>query len=78
MDAGSPLVPAGSGMGDDLPGGPLLLTYPQAAQQLGVSVSKLKALVRAGDLTAVDVGERSKRVRRSDLIAYIDQLAPLS
>ncbi len=55
---------------------PALLTYGQVAGQLGVSVSKVKKLVYAGDLPAVDVGERNRRIRRADLAAYIDSLTP--
>ncbi len=62
----------------DLPSGPALLTYGQAAEQLGVSVSKVKTLIRRGDLPAVDVGERNRRIRRADLISYIDNLSAAS
>ncbi len=57
---------------------PELLTYGQVAIQLGVSESKVKRLTYSGDLPAVGVGERSPRVRRDDLAAYIDALAPRS
>jgi prophage regulatory protein len=59
---------------NDLSSGPALLTYGQVAEQLGVSVSKVKTLVRRGDLPAVDVGERNRRIRRADLIDYIERL----
>lgn len=61
---------------DDLASGPALLTYAQVGEHLGVSLSKVKRMIRAGELTAVNVGERNPRVRRSDLAAYIASLAP--
>jgi prophage regulatory protein len=60
----------------DLSTGPALLTYGEVAEQLGVSLSKVKTLVRCGDLPAVDVGERNRRVRRAELIDFIERLAP--
>lgn len=57
---------------------PELLTYGQVAAQLGVSESKVKRLTYSGDLPAVNVGVGSRRVRRDDLAAYIDALAPRS
>ena len=62
----------------DLAGGPELLTYSQAAAQLGVSLSQVQRLVRAGDLPAVTVGKVSRRIRRTDLADYIASLAPAS
>jgi excisionase family DNA binding protein len=61
---------------NDLLSGPALLTYTQVAEHLGISLSKVRRLIRAGDLTAVNVGERNPRVRRADLAAYIADLAP--
>jgi excisionase family DNA binding protein len=62
----------------DLPGGPALLTFPGAADYLSVSLTKLKRLVRDGELPVVDVGERSPRIRRADLDNYVKSLTPRS
>ncbi len=58
------------------PGLPALLTYQQAADQLSISFSKIKTLVRSGKLAAVDVGERNPRIRQADLADYIGNLTP--
>jgi excisionase family DNA binding protein len=54
---------------------PLLLTFGEVAAQLGVSEEKVKSLVREGELPAVTVGVRSRRVRRADLLTYVQGLA---
>ncbi len=61
---------------NDLQNIPLLLTFGQAAGQLGISLSKIKRLASAGELPVVDVGERNPRIRRDDLAAYVDGLTP--
>ncbi len=58
----------------DLESGPALLTFNEAGKHLGVSLSQVQRLVRAGDLPAVTVGERSRRIRRADLITYLANL----
>jgi excisionase family DNA binding protein len=53
----------------------LLLDLPAAAELIGVSLSTVKRLVAAGDLTAVKVG-RLTRIRREDAEAYVATLGP--
>lgn len=60
--------------GDDAPVEPLILTLPQAAEALGCSVSKVKTLVKTGQLPVTDFGG-VRRVRRSDLEAFVERLA---
>ncbi len=55
------------------PGVEVMLTREQVAEHLGIGVSTVKNLVRAGDLTAVNVG-RLVRIRARDLQKYIDGL----
>lgn len=52
----------------------LLLTTDQAAKVLAVSESTVRRLIDAGQLDAVTVGERSRRIRRSDLETYVAHL----
>lgn len=49
-----------------------LITYAEAAKRLRVTRAMLKAIVARGDLGIVDLGHRTKRVRESDLTAYIE------
>ncbi len=63
------------------PGSPMLLTFAAAARELGVSVSTVQRLVRRGALATVplDTGQGAvppRRIRRSDLAAYVAGLAP--
>ena len=51
-----------------------LLTLAQAAEQLGCSESKVKALIAAGKLPVIDFGG-VRRVRRVDLEAFVERLA---
>ncbi len=65
---------------NDLESGPALLTQSEAARELGVSLSTVQRLIRRGDLptVALDTGKAkaaTKRVRRSDLAAYVRGLA---
>lgn len=53
---------------------PLLLTRPQAAEALNLSVRSLDRLLKSGGLASVKV-EGATRVRRSDLDAYVARLA---
>jgi excisionase family DNA binding protein len=57
---------------------PVLLTYPEVSRHLGVSLSQVKRLVRGGSLPAVTVGKGSRRIRRADLLQYVDSLASSS
>lgn len=50
-----------------------MLTREQVAEHLNIGVSTVKNLVKAGELTAVNVG-RLVRVRARDLQKYIDGL----
>jgi excisionase family DNA binding protein len=59
----------------------LLLTFTDAARELGLSLSSVHRLVRSGILPAVrvDTGHgQTRRIRRSDLDAYVDSLARAS
>ena len=47
------------------------------ASSSGISLSKIQTLVKDGGLPAVNVGERSHRVRRTDLAAYVETLTPV-
>ena len=60
--------------GDDGTVLPLILTFNQAADLLGCSVSKVKTLIAAGQLPAVDFGG-VRRVRRVDIEAFVERLA---
>ena len=53
----------------------LLLTKPDAAQALGVSVRTVDRLVSSGALPLVKVAGAA-RIRRSDLDDYVNHLAP--
>lgn len=64
----------------DLTSGTLLLTYTQAARELGVSLSTVQRLVGRGVLSTVDLDTgqgrgASKRIRRADLARYVHELA---
>ena len=48
-----------------------LLTLPQVADRLQVSMSTVRRLVAAGKLKVVRIGSRNQRVRPDDLRAYI-------
>lgn len=50
-----------------------LLTYEQAAERLGIGVTLTKNLVYSGELPAVRIGPRLRRIRPCDLEAYIDR-----
>ncbi|WP_207943345.1 helix-turn-helix domain-containing protein [Actinomadura sp. KC345] len=53
---------------------PTLLTISETARELRVAKSTAAALVARGDIESVIVGERSRRVPRESLLAYIDSL----
>jgi len=58
----------------------MLLTYSEAARELGVSLSTVQRLISSGKLPVVelDTGKAKapgKRIRRTDLAAYVRGLA---
>lgn len=54
-----------------------LLSFPAAAAELGCSASKVKKLVAAGAIPTVDF-DGVRRIRRSDLDAFVAGLGPSS
>ena len=59
----------------------MLLTFSEAARELGVSLSTVQRLVGRGKLPVVelDTGKArtpGKRIRRTDLAAYVRGLEP--
>lgn len=51
------------------------LTIPQVAEELATSTAQITALVRRGDLEAVQIGGRGQwRIERGRLEAYIERL----
>jgi excisionase family DNA binding protein len=50
----------------------LLLRPEQAAQELGISRSKLYAMLATGELPSITIG-RSRRVVAADLSAWVEQ-----
>ena len=59
-------------------GGPPVLTIPDTAAQLGCSEMHIYRLIASGQLRAVDIatpgaGLPKSRVRRDDLMAYIER-----
>lgn len=55
-------------------GVPLLLTYEEARLKLGVSLSHLYRLMRAGEINALELGPQVRRVPLTELEAYVDRL----
>ena len=55
----------------------LLLKVPEAAAQLGLSRAKLYELLSSGALPSVRV-DGCRRIRRSDLLAYVESLHPVA
>lgn len=53
---------------------PVTLTYPEAADYMGVSLATVKRLVADGSLRHVPIG-RAIRFRREDLDRYLDREA---
>lgn len=56
-----------------MPRPPMLLTVPQVASELGVSVAKAKELVARGEIRSVKL-DKCRRVRYEDLADYVAQL----
>lgn len=54
--------------------GALLMTPPQAAKQLAVSVRTLYSLFSAGKIKPLKIG-RSTRISAADLAAYVESLS---
>lgn len=55
----------------------LLLRVPEVAASLGISRAKVYELLADGSLPSVKIGG-CRRVRASDLIAYVNGLASLT
>ena len=51
----------------------LLLRINEAAALLGVSRSHIYRLIDNGEIAAMYVGARSIRIKRSDIVAYIEK-----
>lgn len=51
--------------------GPVLLTPPQAAHRLGVSLRQVENFVARGDLPSVKMGA-SRRIDSADLAAFVE------
>jgi excisionase family DNA binding protein len=52
---------------------PTLLTVPQAAHHLSVSVRTLRAILAAGHLPVIRISARRIAIDKSDLIEFIEQ-----
>lgn len=55
-------------------GEPLMLTYKEACKKIGVSMSKLYRLMRAGEVRNVELGPQERRIPMSECEAYVDRL----
>jgi excisionase family DNA binding protein len=55
-------------------GEPLMLTYQEAAAKIGVSLSRLYRLMRAGEIHNLEVGPRERRIPLSQCEAYVKRL----
>ncbi len=70
----------GQALADLVPGAhsaPMLLTIPEAAAALRLSVPTVKRLVADGTIPSVAIG-RARRIRVEDLTTYLDSLRPRS
>ena len=52
----------------------MMLSVAEAAQELGCGRDTVYSLLASGQLRSVRVGERLRRIRRSDLVAFIEAL----
>lgn len=52
----------------------LLLTFDETADLLGVGVNTVRNLVNAGQLVAVPVGRRYRRITRAEVERYVTNL----
>ncbi|HEX75487.1 MAG TPA: helix-turn-helix domain-containing protein [Dehalococcoidia bacterium] len=50
-----------------------LLTVDQAARLLTISKPTVWRMIRAGELPVVKIAKRSRRIKRSDILAYISR-----
>lgn len=58
-----------------MPGSPRFLKLPDVAEELSISMSQTYALVKTGDLQAIQVGGRGQwRVERVKLEEYIQRM----
>lgn len=55
-------------------GEPFFLTYQEAAAKLGISVSRLYRLMRAGEIHNVKLGPRERRIPLSECEAWAARL----
>jgi len=55
----------------------MLLRVPEAAAELGISRAKLYELMSRGELPSVRV-DGCRRIRRSDLVAFVAALHPVA
>lgn len=47
------------------------LTYPQAAETLGITVSQLKYYIEKNHIPYVKLGERKRLIKESELESYV-------
>lgn len=55
-------------------GEPLMLTYKEAAKKMGVSLSKLYKLLRAGEVRSLKLGPQERRIPMTECERYVDRL----
>ena len=53
---------------------PTAYTIEEVAKRLRVSPSMVKGMIRAGELRAVRLGPKTRRIDVRDLTAYLDKL----
>jgi len=58
---------------DDV-GEPLLYTYQQARKKLGVSLSQLYILMKAGEIKPLPLGPQVRRISSAELQEYVNRL----
>lgn len=51
----------------------ILLNYQEAADILGVNHQTTRALVKSGDLPLVEITGKAHRIRKSDVLAFIQK-----
>lgn len=55
-------------------GKPLLLTYKEAARELGISLSTLYELLRSGAVRKLELGPQTMRIPLAECVAYAERL----
>ena len=55
-------------------GEPMLLTYKEAARKIGISLSTLYKLLRAGEIRKLEVGPNTMRITTTECREYVDRL----